>query len=522
MVLAVLPIGATAQRLAKNQVASYDLGAEPETLDPAMSTGIPEAIVELSCFEGLTRLDEKDTPRPAIAESWTISPDGTLYTFKLRKTKWSDGTLLTAHDFEWAWKRALAPETASEYAIQLWYLKNGQAYNEGTIKDASLVGVKATDDYTLVVRLEHPTAYFLSLCAFPTLMPVNRKVVEANPTGWFQNPATYIGNGPFKVAKWEHNSVLELVKNPNYWDAANVKLEKVIMYLIDDRNTVLSMFETDQIDMAEDPPTTEMPRLEREGLLKFSPYIGTYYYMFNVNKPPVNDPRVRKALTMAIDRAAIIKYVTRAYQTPAFAYTPYGLPDAAPGSDFRKVGGNYFKEDLEAAKKLLAEAGYPGGKGFPTLSILYNTHEGHRRIAEAIQEMWKKNLGINVVLTNQEWKVYLASRDAGDFQVARAGWIGDYLDAMTFMDMWITDGGNNDTGWGDKRYDDLIDRAKRTADPATRMKMLHEAEAILMDAMPIMPIYFYTNPYMCKDWLVGVGRSVLGFVDFSKAYVLER
>ncbi|HHY62733.1 MAG: peptide ABC transporter substrate-binding protein [Bacillota bacterium] len=520
-VLLIASTGFAAEKLAKKQILSFNVGTEPSTLDPAKSTGIPEAIIELNCFEGLTRMDENNVPQPAIAESWTISKDGLVYTFKLRKTKWSNGQPVTAHDFEWAWKRALAPETASEYAYQLWYIKNGRPYNEGKLKDPSKVGVRAVNDYTLQVVLENPTPYFLQLCNFPTLMPVYRKVVEADPEGWFQNPKNYIGNGPYKMVSWQHNSKIELVPNPHYWNRKKVGMERLDLYLVDDIQTALSMFETGQLDWFDAPPAAEIERLEKQGLLHKSEYIGTYYYMFNVTKKPLNDVRVRKALTMAIDRQTLIDRVVRGGQLPALAYVPYGLGDATPDKDFRKIGGDYFKEDLAAAKKLLAEAGYPDGKGFPTLTILYNTSENHKKIAEAIQEMWKKNLGIDVRLTNQEWQVYLDSRTQLNYEVARAGWIGDYLDPMTFLDMWVTGGGNNDTGWGSKKYDELIYAAQAELNTAKRAKMLHDAETILMTEMPIMPIYFYVNLTVIKPWIKGAFRSPLGFIDFSTAYVLE-
>ncbi len=511
-----------AEKLAKKQELSFNVGTEPETLDPAKSTGVPEAIIELNCFEGLTRMDQNNIPQPAIAESWTMSKDAKTYTFTLRKTKWSNGEPLTAHDFEWSWKRALAPETAAEYAYQLYYIKNGEAYNTGALKDASKVGVKALDDYTLQVVLENPTSYFLELCNFPTLMPVYRKVVEKNPEGWFQDIKNYIGNGPFKIVKWDHSAVIEMVPNENYWRRDEVKLDKLVLYLIDNRQTALSMFDTGQLDWFDDPPVSEIPRLEKEGSLFRSPYIGTYYYMFNVTKPPLNDVKVRRALTMAIDRQMLIDRVTRGNQKPALAYVPFGLADGKPGSDFRQVGGNdYIKENLAVAKKLLADAGYPNGKGFPTLTILYNTSENHKKIAEAIQEMWKKNLGINVQLTNQEWGVYLASRDALNYEVARAGWIGDYMDPTTFLDMWTTDNGNNDTGWGNSTYDNLIATSLKTRLFPERAKMLHQAEDILMSELPIMPIYFYVNQNVMRPWVKGAVRSPLGFIDFRCAYVLE-
>jgi oligopeptide transport system substrate-binding protein len=518
----VLVIGgiAGAERAAE-QVIRFNLGTEPETLDPAKSTGVPEARIELNVFEGLTRLDADDLPQPAIAEKWEISEDGLRYVFHLRKSSWSNGDPVTAHDFEYAWKRALAPETASQYAYQLFYIKNGEAYNAGEVTDPNLVGVKALDDYTLEVELEAPTGYFLSLVAFPTLMPVNRKVVEADPDGWFMKPETYVGNGPFKVTKWVHNSYMELEKNDLYWDADSVIVGKLVATLIESEDTELVMFETDQLDITHTVSRPEIPRLKKEGLLKVTPNLGTYYYIFNCEAEPLDDVRVRKALSMAIDRQAVTEYVTRAGEIPALAWVPPGIPDAEPGAEFREVGGDMLEENVEKAKALLAEAGYPDGKGFPTLTILYNTMEMHKAIAEVIQEFWKKNLNIDVRLNNQEWGVYLNSRDEGDFQVARAGWVGDYIDPMTFMDMHVKDGGNNDSNWSDPEHDRLIELAKTSNDPAVRMKAMHEAEAIILEQLPIMPIYYYVEPFLEKDYIKDVIYSSLGFIDFKTAWVAK-
>ncbi|MDI6870085.1 MAG: peptide ABC transporter substrate-binding protein [Bacillota bacterium] len=506
------------------QIARYNNGTEPETIDPAKSTGIPEANIEINVFEGLTRLGPGDVPVPGVAYKWDISKDGLVYTFKLRKSKWSNGDPVTAHDFEYAWKRALAPETASEYAYQLYYIKNGEEYNSGKIKDASQVGVKALDDYTLQVTLKEPTPFFLSLCAFPTLMPVHKKFVEADPKGWFQKPETYIGNGPFKMAKWEHQSKIELVKSPTYWDAKNVKLEKVIITLVEAASTEQTMFETNQLDIYDNIALPEVERWKKDPGAKFDPMLGTYYYIVNCENPKLKDKRVRQALFLAIDRETICEKILKAGQKPAYAWTPYGFPDVKKGTDYRTVGGNKFittgdfKKDVEKAKKLLAEAGYPDGKGL-SLEILYNTSEGHKKIAEAIQQMWKQHLGIEVKLTNQEWKVYLQSRDTGSFEIARAGWIGDYVHPMTFMDMMVTGGGNNDSFWGNAKYDELIKKAKNSVDPKVSFAAMHEAEAILMEEMPILPIYFYTNLNVYKPWIKGVQYSALGFVDFKTAWI---
>lgn len=511
-----------AAKLAKDQTIRINLGiAEPDTLDPARSTGVAESTIELNLCEGLTRLDSNGVPQPAIASKWTISPDGKTYTFTIRAgAKWNNGQPITAEDFEWAWKRVLEPTTAADYAYQLWYIKNAQEYTEGKVKDWSQVGVKAINKQTLTVELIAPTAYWLSLCAFPTLLPTNRKAVEASPDKWFMDPKTYISTGPFKMAAWDHNEKVVLEKNPNYWDAKNVKLSRVEVYLVDSQPTELTMFETGQIDFGDNPPPPEFPRLQKEGKLQIGPYLGTYYFMFNVTKGPLADKRVRKALTLAVDRETICQ-IARGGQKPATAFVPPGIPDAKKGTDYRVVGGKFLAEnaDYAQAKKLLAEAGFPDGKGMPTVSILYNTNETHKAISEAIQEMWRKNLGINVLMVNQEWGVYLDSRRTGDYMVARAGWIGDYVDPMTFMDMWVTGGGNNQTRWSNKKYDELIDTAKNSRDQTVRMKSMHDAEAILMDEMPILPVYFYTRPYLMKPYVKSMIRLVTGHIDLKYAYV---
>jgi len=502
-------------------VLRYNLGVEPETLDTAKMTGIPEFNAVLPALEGLTRIKADGMPGPGMAYKWDISEGGTKYVFYLRDAKWSNGDPVTAYDFEFAWKRALDPEVAADYAYMLYHVKGAEAYNsgEGSVDD---VGVRALDDKTLEVHLETNAPFFLDLCAFPTYMPVPSKVVKANPD-WHASAATFVSNGPFKLTKWEHHSILEYEKNPDYWDKDAVKLDKLVFYMVEESSTELTMFETGEIDYADNPPLPEIDRLKAQGVFKVSSLLGTYYYIFNTEKPPLNDWRVRKALTLAISRKDITEKVTKAGQLPALAWVPPDIPDAKPGPDFREVGGNYFKDnDVETARALLAEAGYPGGKGMPPLEILYNTSEAHKAIAEVIQEMWKKNLGIeNVTLTNQEWKVYLATRDAGTFMIARAGWLGDYNDPMTFLDMWVTGGGNNNSRWSNKEYDALVTKARLETDPVKRMQMLHELEDMLFadGAWPIMPIYYYVDSYLMKDYVKGVYISPLGPIDFKHAWI---
>ncbi|MGI6037644.1 MAG: peptide ABC transporter substrate-binding protein [Limnochordia bacterium] len=500
---------------ASESVIRFNLGPEPQSFDPALTMGSTEGTVLVNLFEGLTRLDENHEPQPGMASRWEISDDGKIYTFYLREAYWSNGDRVTAHDFVYAWLRVLDPETAAPYAYNLYYLVNAVAYNSGELTDVTAVGVRALDDYTLQVELIAPTPYFLSLTAFPVYMPVNPRVVETDPD-WALKPDSLVTNGPFLLTEWSHGSRLELRSNPYYWD--EVHIDGLVFTMIEASDTELIMFETDQLDITSTVPRAQLSRLRAAGFLKTAPILANYYYIFNVNVPPLDDVRVRQALSMAIDRESITEYVTQAGEIPAFAFIPPGIPHPQ-GSDFRALGGDLLIEDVDKARQLLAEAGYPNGEGFPKLEIIYNTFDLHRAIAEVIQEAWRTNLGIEVSLVNQEWMAYLNRRFQGDFQIARAGWNGDYLDPLTFMDMYISDEANNHSGWSNQRYDELIQLAKTTTDPLERVAYLHEAEAIIMEEMPVMPIYFYVEPYLQKDHIQGVIRSLYGFVDFKGARV---
>ena len=503
----------------KVQKTSFNAGAEPKTLDPALSTGVPESHIQTALFEGLTRIGEGEKVMPGIAETWTQSTDGTVITFKLRDAKWSNGDAITAEDFKYSWLRALDPVLASEYSYQLYYIKGAEDYNskKGT---ADAVGIKVVDPKTLEVTLAAPTPYFIALTSFHTLYPVNKKAVEANKD-WSLKADTFVSDGPFKMSEWKHNDQVVVVKNENYWDAKNVKMTEVNFNFLEDAKAALTAFEAGTLDGTDNIPTEDIDRLKASKVLKAAPYIGNYFYRFNVTKKPFDDVKVRQALTMAIDRQMLITKVVKGGQTPALAFTPPGMVDEAAGSDFRKVGGDYIKEDVAKAKALLLEAGYPDGKNWPAdATILYNTSSNHKQIAEAIQKMWKTNLGIDVMLRNEEWNVYLESQKKLNFNISRAGWIGDYADAMTFMDMFVTGGDNNETGWSNAEYDKQIkDVANKSGDQKVRIAAMHAAEKTLMNEMPIMPIYYYVNNYVLKDNIKGVIRSSLGPIDFKNATV---
>jgi len=483
--------------LAKRQTLVFNNGAEPETLDPALMTGVPEMTLALALFEGLTSLHPKTlVPVPGIAERWDLSADGRTYVFHLRPSRWSDGSPLTAHDFVYAWRRTLEPATNAKYAYQLYCIAGARAFNTGTLTDPAKLGLRALDDHTLEVRLDHPLAYFLELTAFATFAPVQRQCLQAHGKQWTR-PGKLVGNGPFALAEWRQQDVIVLKKNPHFWDAARVRLAEIRALAIDDAETSLKKYRNDEVHWIRSVPTAKVAAAAGLQGFRYSPSLATYFYRFNVTKPPLDDPRVRKALNMAVDKAAIARYLLRGGQRPARSFVPpllagYTPPQGPPHSP-------------DTARRLLAEAGFPEGRGFPTLQLLYNTSESHKLIAEAIQHMWHTVLGIRVELLNQEWKVYMDSLSHLDYDIARSSWVGDYADPNTFLDMFVTGGGNNRTGWSDPRYDALIARAAREVDPPRRFALLQQAERLLVaDAMPILPIHFTVNVYLVHPRVLGV------------------
>ncbi|MFL0248939.1 peptide ABC transporter substrate-binding protein [Clostridium neuense] len=523
-----------------NQVITYNLGANPKTIDPGLNTSVEGGIVIANAFEGLTEVDAKNQPHPGIAKSWDITDGGKHYVFHLRKNaKWSDGKPVTAHDFEYGWKRALAPDTASEYAYQLYYLKNAQGYNESTLPadkktpgvasaTADQVGVKATDDYTLDVELENPTPYFLSLMAFQTYMPERKDIVSKDPSGWALKPSSYVSDGAFKLQTWKQNSKLEFVKNDYYWNKSSVKLDKLNYTVLNDATSYMSAFQSGQVDIIDSPPAEQTPNLLKQGKAKTYVNIGNYYYGFNLDPKAKLDPVVakamnnadfRKAVNLAIDREALVKNVVKGGEVPATSFVPTGMlgPD---GKQFK--GKKYFpaKGDVAQAKQLLAKAGYPDGKGLPTIELMYNSDGNNPDIAQAIQQMLKTNLNINVNLRAVERKIQLDETTKHTYAgISRNGWSADYADPMTFIDMWVTNGGNNTTGYSNPAYDKLVKEAKSEADPAKRFDEMHQAEDILMNDMPIIPLYEYNVVCCMKSYVKGTYRTPMDVLYFTKAYV---
>ncbi len=511
----------------------YNLGADPKTIDPQLNSAVDGSTIIHNAFEGLMREDENSKIVPGTAEKYEVSDDGTVYTFHIRKdAKWSDGKPVVAGDFEYAWKRALNPKVAAEYAYQLFYIKNGAAYYNqekvgGKVATAEDVGVKVIDDNTLEVTLEAPVPYFLSLAAFPTYFPVRKDIIEGNEEKWTLKPDTYISNGPFKMSEWKEKESITFVKNENYWDAKNVKLETLEVKLIDDQITYLNAFKSGEIDVIESPPQAEIPTLLDEGTAKIYPYLGTYFYVINVSDKAkdvdpkaaeaLSNPKFRKALSLAIDKQLIVDKVAQGGQAPATSYVPAGILDSI-GKEFQKEYSSKGA-NIEEAKNLLAEAGYPNGEGAPTITFTFNTDQGHQNIAQAVQDMWKTNLGINVELKNEEWAVFQDTRNNFQYSIARHGWIADYNDPMTFLDMWTTGNGQNNAGYSNKEYDKLIAQAKVELDDAKRTELLHKAEDILMDESPIIPLYYYTNVLCIDKNVKGTYKSPLGQMEFRDAYV---
>ncbi|HLY10067.1 MAG TPA: peptide ABC transporter substrate-binding protein [Planctomycetota bacterium] len=537
-------------------------GTEPETLDPGLESSQPDYRVTIGLFEGLCVYDPKDLSlKPGIAERWDIAEHGTKYTFHLRTAKWSNGDPVTARDFEWSWKRVLDPVFGSKYVEQISnYLKNAKGYFNGASADlilkgwsetaakkrdedaASLaelaqkrhvaalrgclerekdetvaaqlrkaveeasrrvdvpldqVGVQATDDHTLVVTLEAPTAYFLDLAAFFTYFPVHRPSVDAGGKNWTR-PGNLVGNGPFRLKEWKIKEYILLEKNPNYWDAANVADLKLKFLPIENATTAFNLYDKGRIHWLNDVPRDYIEELLKRPDYYTGPMLTTYFYGFNLKKDVLGKKKVRQALARAIDKVKITKFISRAGEIPANSFVPPGMLGYTPATM-----GSY---DPEAAKALLAEAGYPDGKGFPKFEILYNTQEGHRNIASAIQEMWRNTLHIETELRNVEFKVMLEMQNHLEFDITRRAWIADYNDPNTFLDMFTSTNGQNNTDFKNPEYDRLIASAGKELDPARRMTILHDAEAILMEELPIMPIYFYVTKNLVKP-------EVSGFYD---------
>ena len=494
----------------EKQIFHFGNGSEPQGIDPHIVIGVPEHHILISLCEGLTIPNPFDDENlPGAAESWTVSDDGKIYVFKLRKNgRWSNGDPVTADDFVWSWQRILTASLGSQYPDMLYYLEGAQEYHTGETDDFTTVGVKALDSHTLEVKLKAPTPFFTGLLSHYSTWPVHKETVLKYGTiddrnGEWTRPGNFVCNGAFNLKSWELNSKIVVEKNPMYWDASRVQLNEIHYYPVSNVMTEDRMFRAGQLHVTSTLPSQKCPVYIEEGNpdLRIDPYMGTYFYRLNTTNPYLNDVKVRKALAYSIDRKLIVEKVTKCGQIPAYSFTPPGSNGYEPTTS--------IPFDPELARELLAEAGYDSENQFPKLEILFNTNEDHRKVALAIQQMWQQNLGIEVELVNQDWKVYLSREMVGDFQVSRAGWIGDYEDPNTFLDLMRPNRGNNKTGWENETYDALVAKANSTNDQDLRYQLLDEAEQILIENMPIIPLYTYVRSYQLSSDVKGYNPHIL-------------
>lgn len=494
----------------------FNNGTEPESLDPALIKGVPEMRVVQALFEGLVNLDpETLEPRPGLAESWDIAADRRHYTFHLRKNaRWSDGRPVTAVEVLQSWKRVITPSTGAAYAYQLYPVKGAEAFHHKKVAFAQ-VGLAAPDARTLKVELTVPCPYFLDLAAFPTLFPVRIELIQRYGSSWTR-PGRLIGNGPYVLREWKPRERIVLERNEQYWDRRVCHLTRITALPYDDLDTAYKLYLQKKIDWLPGIPLTRLDEIKQNADYYVTPYLGVYFYRFNVTRPPFNDARVRRAFSMAIDRSVITDQVLRGGQKPTAAFCPpIGAYHPEPG----------LKYDRDGARTLLRAAGYGTGKGLkplPTVEIFYNTSEAHKQVAETVAQQWKRNLGVRVSLRNTEWKIFLGDMNDLNYQVARSSWIGDYGDPNTFFDMWVSKGGNNRTGWSNAEYDRLLKESQNTS-PEKRLELFKRMEKILVEQeCPIMPIYFYVNQGLIRESICGWYENIRDIHPFKYIWLSTR
>lgn len=479
--------GSASTKDSKVKMAEFILnnGSEPQSLDPSKIQGVPEHRLYMALFEGLVSYDPKTCQAiPGVAESWSRSEDGTVLTFKLRDTTWSDGTPITAQTFVDSWLYYMAPATAAEYAYMPAAVIEGAAdYNSGKA-GRETVGIKAVDEHTLEVKLVGPVAYAIDMMAHYSFAPLPLHAIEKYKNDWTK-PGNFVGNGPFVLEEWVPQDHVSVVPNDKYWNKENVFLSRITYLPIEDTTVAYNKFRNNEIDWDTGIPLDVLDEIKLLPSYHKDSQISSYYYEFNINDPTLKDVRVRKALAMSINRQELVDKVTKGGQIAADAFCP-------PMTGYTPATGNAF--NVEEAKKLLADAGYPNGTGFPKLTVIYNTNDGHKKIAEYVQQEWKKNLGIDVALENMEWATFLDQRQSNNFQIARAGWVGDYMDPSNFLELCLSDSGNNDGRYTNPKYDELLKKAARLPAGDERMQLLHDAEEIMMtEDQALIPFYYYVS-----------------------------
>ncbi|MBP8257660.1 MAG: peptide ABC transporter substrate-binding protein [Opitutaceae bacterium] len=508
----------------RTQTLHMAISAEPRDLDPHILVAYNDMTVCLALFEGLVAVDETTSrPEPACAERWQESGDGRTWTFFLHKgMKWSDGHPLGADDFVHAFRRALSPRLGSEYAYVLFPIEGAEAYNSGKNPDASSIGVRAIDNDTLEIRLNAPTPTLLAILALPVSVPVPRHVIERlgamdDRANRWTRPNHIVSNGPFRVTEWTPNKRIVTVRNPNFRDNASTQLSSVIFYPYESATAQETAFRAGQIHLTSEIPISKIASYKsgpEASSLRLDPFLETGFFRFNVDRGPLKDPRVRSALARALDRRTLVDRVALAGQQPAHSLTP---PNTA---GYTAAAG--IPDDFEAARRLLAEAGFPGGKGFPILEIMSFTNELNQRLMEAIQQMWKRELGVNVTLALKEQRVWLDDERERNYAISCARWIGDYVDPGTFLDMFLSNSGNNATGWSNPDYDHLVRSAATETDGPRRYALFQEAEAILMREAPIAPLYHGTRPYLINPTVKGWEPALLGFHRYQRVSLQPR
>ncbi|MGI5971627.1 MAG: peptide ABC transporter substrate-binding protein [Oscillospiraceae bacterium] len=516
------PGGATAE--GKQLVAQ--IGPNPETIDPALNSAVDGGNYLLFAFDCLLNIDKDNKVIPGAAESYDVSEDGLTWTFKLRKgLKWSDGSDLTAKDFVYSWKRVADPATAAPYGETVLGMVKG--FDEAAAGDVDALAVSAPDDTTLVVELAHPCAYFDKLAAFATLSPVNQATIEKNGDAWATKPETYICNGPFYISEWVPGSYILFKKNPYYRDADSIKLDSMKMLLMEDPNASYAAWQTGEAMMIKDVPTEEIPSLQGNPEFHIDPLLGTYYLSLNDSLPQFSDPRVRMALSLAIDRKYVANTLMQGTYSPAPNFIGTGVVDWDGSSFMENANGGKpyidiedFAGNLAKAKQLLAEAGYPNGEGFPAITYSINDAGYHKVVAQYLQQAWKE-LGITVNVDIVEWATFTPMRRAGDYEASRNGWLFDYNDPSNMLELLYSTNGNNDGKYNNPAYDAAMDKAAAEADPETRSKYLHEAEDILMADAACIPVAYYNEFYLQSDKITGSWHSPYGYWYFQYADIAE-
>ncbi len=503
------------------KVLSVQVGPDPETIDPALNSAVDGGNMLLHSFECLLTLDENGNLAEGQAESWETDEEELVWTFHLRDgLKWSDGTDLTANDFVYSWKRVCDPEVAAPYAETVLGMVEG--FSEAIEGELDALKVEAPDDKTLVVTLSNPCPYFGSLAAFATLSPVQQATVDANGDAWATSADTYISNGPFYISDWVQGSHITMSKNPNYWNADAIKLDAIKWNLIEDPNASYSAYQTEEIMMIKDVPTEEIPSLSGSDEFYVDPIIGTYYLSLNTQKEPFNDPKVRKALSLAIDRDYVANTLMQGTYTPAYNFIGPGWFDTDDSEFMNNANGGqpYISSDHEAnlaeAKQLLSDAGYPDGQGLP--SFVYSTNDAsyHKVVAEYLQQAWAE-IGIDVNVDIVEWASFTPMRRHGDFDSSRNGWVGDYSDASNMLDLFYSSNGNNDGKFSNSDYDAAMDVSRTTLDKAERSEALHKAEDILLEEMGCIPLAYYNDFWLQRKELKGSWHGTNGYWYFMYA-----